>query len=49
MGAVEQSISNLNRKPSCPGLLPQAGRGHRPLRFIGAVARDAGLETGDLS
>ena len=44
MGAVEQSISNLNRL----WLTPQAGRGHRPLRFIGVVARDAGLETGDL-
>ena len=43
MRAVDQTISNI-----LPWRLPQVGRGRRPLTFLHTVARDVGLEVGDL-
>ena len=43
MRAEEQTISTI-----LPWRLPQAGRGCRQLTFLDTVARDVGLEIGDL-
>ena len=43
MRAADQTISTI-----LPWRLPQVGRGRRPLTFLDSVARDTGLDVGDL-
>ena len=43
MRAADQTISTI-----LLWRLPQAGRGRRPLTFLDTVARDVGLDIGDL-
>ena len=43
MRAADQTISTI-----LPWRLQQVGRGRRPLTFLDSVARDTGLDVGDL-
>ena len=48
--ALQANLWGQRTKPSqiLPWRLPQAGRGRRPLTFLDTVARDVGLNIGDL-